>query len=60
MTVIADVFPKLWTLKNLVRSTSKKGRLRGSFEKQHGKRTQICSNLNESTFTIFIDCCEGN
>ena len=39
MTVIADVFPKLWTLKNLVTSTSKKCRLRGSFEKQHGKRT---------------------
>ena len=40
MTVIADVFPKLWTSKNVVRSTSKKSRLRGSFEKQHGKRSQ--------------------
>ena len=40
MTVIADVFPILWTPKNMVRWTSKKSRLRGSFEKQHGKRTQ--------------------
>ena len=38
MTVIADVFPKLWTAKNVVRSTSKKSRLSGSFEKEHGKR----------------------
>ena len=40
MTVIADVFPKLWTAKNVVRSTSKMSRLSGSFEKQHGKRAQ--------------------
>ena len=42
MTVIADVFPKLWTPKNVVKSKSKKYNLRGSFEKQHGKRAQIC------------------
>ena len=52
---MADVFAKLLTLKNMVRSMSKKSRFRGSFEKQHGKRAQICSNLNDSTFTIFID-----
>ena len=40
MTVIALVFPKLCTPKNVVRSTSKKSRLRGCFEKQHGKRAQ--------------------
>ena len=42
MRLMADIFPKLMTLKNVVRSMSKKSGLRGSFEKQHGKRTQIC------------------
>ena len=40
MSVIADVFPKLRTPKNLVRSMSKKSRFKGSFGKQHGKRDQ--------------------
>ena len=40
MTLIADVFPKLRTPENLVRSMSKKTRFKGSFEKQHGKRAQ--------------------
>ena len=45
---------------NLVRSMSEKPNLRGSSEKEHGKRTQICWDLNESTFSIFIDRCEDN
>ena len=40
MTLIAEVFPKLRTRKNLVRSMSKKSRFKGSFGKQHGKRAQ--------------------
>ena len=52
---MADVFEKLLTPKNVVRLMSKKSRFRGSFEKQHGKRAQICSNFNDSTFTLFID-----
>ena len=40
MTLIADVFPKLRTPKNVVRSISKKSNFRGSFEKQHSKRDQ--------------------
>ena len=40
MTLIADVFPKLRTPKNMVRSIPKKSRLRGSVEKQHGKCAQ--------------------
>ena len=40
MTFIANVFPKLRTPKNLVRSISKKSRFKGSFGKQHGKRAQ--------------------
>ena len=40
MTLIADVFPKLRTQKNLVRWMPKKSRFKGSFKKQHGKCTQ--------------------
>ena len=40
MILIADVFPKLRTPKNLVKSMSKKSRFKGSFGKQHGKRVQ--------------------
>ena len=40
MTLIAGVFPKLRTPKNMVTSMSKKSRLKRSFGKQHGKRAQ--------------------
>ena len=40
MTLIAKVFPKLGTPKNMVTSMSKKSRFKGSFGKQHGKRAQ--------------------
>ena len=40
MTLIAEVFPKLRTPKNMVTSMSKKSRLKQSFGKQHGKRAQ--------------------
>ena len=40
VTLIPDVFPKLRTQKNLVRSMPKKSRFKGSFRKQHGKRVQ--------------------
>ena len=40
MTLIADLFPKLRTPKNLVRFMSKKSRLKGPFEWQHGKRVE--------------------
>ena len=40
MALIADVFPKLGTQKNLVRWMPKKCRFKGSFKKQHGKCTQ--------------------
>ena len=60
MTLTTEVFPKLRTPKNVVTSTSKKSCFRGTFEKQHGKRAKYCSNLNDSTFSIFIDHWEGN
>ena len=40
LTLIAYVFLKKWTAKKVVRSTSKKSRVRGSFEKQHNKRAK--------------------
>ena len=40
MSLIADIFPKLRTQKNLVRSMPKKSRFKGSFKKQHGKCAQ--------------------
>ena len=40
MTLIAKVFPKLRTLKNMVRSICKKFCFNGSFGKQHGKLAQ--------------------
>ena len=40
MTLIAHVFPKLRTPKNMVRSMLKKFRFRASVEKQHGKCAQ--------------------
>ena len=40
MTLIADVFPKLRTRKNLVRSMPKKYRFKESFKMQHGKCAQ--------------------
>ena len=40
MTLIAEVFPKLRSPKNKVRSMSIKSRFKGSFKKQHGKCAQ--------------------
>ena len=40
MTVVADLFPKLRTPKQVVRSMSKKSRFRRPFQKQHGKRVK--------------------
>ena len=40
MTLIADLFAKLRTPKNVVRYLSKKSRFKGSFDRQHGKRVQ--------------------
>ena len=40
MTLIADLFPKLRTPKNVVRYMSKKSSFKGPFERQPGKRVQ--------------------
>ena len=41
MTLLADVFPKRRSPKNMTSSLLKKSRFRRSVEKQHGKCTQI-------------------
>ena len=40
MTLIADLFRKLRTPKNVVRYMSKKSRFKVPFDRQHGKRVQ--------------------
>ena len=40
MTLIADLFPKLRTPKNVVRYMSKKSRFKGPFDRQLVKRVQ--------------------
>ena len=40
MTLIANLFPKLRTPKNLVRYMSKKSHFKGPFDRQHGKGFQ--------------------
>ena len=40
MTLTAEVFPKVQTLKNMVTSMSKKSRFKGYFGKQYDKRAQ--------------------
>ena len=62
MTLIADVFPKLRSPKNLVRSMSKKSRFKGSFRKQHGKRAQklfkfACQYLYHIYWSLFRQLC---
>ena len=40
MTLIADVFPKVQTAKDVVRQMFRKPRFRKLFYKRHGKRSQ--------------------
>ena len=40
MTLIADLFAKLRTPKNVLSSMSKKSRFKSPFDRQHGKRVQ--------------------
>ena len=46
MTLIADLFPKLHTPKNVGRYMSKKSRFKGPFDRQHGKRVQTLLRSN--------------
>ena len=55
MTLIAYVFPKLWTAEGVVRKTPKKPRFRTPFDSQHTKwsQTLLKSALHSTTFIIF-------
>ena len=54
MTLIADVFPKLPTTKNVVRSMCKKSSFIGLFEKQHGKRVQtVLKSERQNLYHIY-------
>ena len=52
MTLIADLFPKLRILENVVRYMSKKSRFKGPFDTQHGKRFQIRTPLSQTQNTF--------
>ena len=53
MSLIADLFPKLRTQKNVVRYMSKKTRFKGPFERQHGKRVQtLCRSDPQHRYHI--------
>ena len=54
MTVIADFFPKLRTPENVVRYMSKKSRLKGPFEGQHGKRVQTLLQCEEQVLPPYL------
>ena len=60
MTLITEVYPKLQSPKNKVRSKSKKSCSKGSFESNMVNAPKDWSNLHGSTFAIFIDRCERN
>ena len=47
MTLIAYVFPKLRTLKDVVRKISAKSCFRGHLNRQHGKRTKTLTQYHE-------------
>ena len=54
MILIAEVFPKLRTPKNMVTSMPKKSRFKGSFGKQHGKRAQTLLKFSwQSLYHIY-------
>ena len=60
MIVIANVFPKLETVKILVRSLSKKCRFRTRFESQHVKGPKYLPNLHGNAFVMFFHHSQGS
>ena len=60
MTVIADLFMKLRTPKNVAGYLSKKSRLKDHLTCNMVNGFKHCCDLNDSTVTIFSDHPEGN
>ena len=54
MTLIADVFPKLPTPKNLVRSMPKKSRFRGPTKSNMVNTPKHCSNLKDTSLPYLL------
>ena len=54
MTVIADFFPKLRTLENVVRYMSKKSCLKGPFEGPHDKRVQTLLRSEQQVLSLYL------
>ena len=54
MALIAYVFPKLETKKQVVSQMSKKPRFRTTFDSQHVKGSKHCLNLHRNTFIMFF------
>ena len=50
MILIANVFPKLHTVKNLARGLSKKHRFRERFDSEHVKESQILAKYSWERF----------
>ena len=59
MILIANVFPKLQTVKTLVRPLYKKGRFRTRFDIQHVKASEILAKAHESAFIMFFHYYQG-
>ena len=53
MTLIADIFPKLVTPKNMVTSIIKKSTFRESVEKEHGKCAETFFKFEEQLLYHF-------
>ena len=54
MIVAANEFPKLQTVKNVVRALPKKRPSWTRFHTQHVKASQILANFHESAFIMFF------
>ena len=60
MNLIANVLMKIRIPKYVVRENSKISHFRRPYDKQQVIGRKHCSDLHESTFTIFIDKYEDN
>ena len=60
LTLITEVFPKLLTPKNMIRSMPKKSPFRLPSKNKMVKAPKHCPNLKDSPFTILFDHWEVN
>ena len=60
MTIIADIFPKLYTPENVVRYMSEESVSKDPLTGNMVNWLKHCCDLDNSTVTIFTDHLEGN